>query len=130
MSIQIIESLWPRLSNTKRAYTTPDNIAGSDFTVAKSDGVSITIQTSGGFLIAISRKSFIAAVHFLLEGCHVSLEKACRIGANIGEPGSLDMVTRIHSGGTMVISYILPILATTGVVEVRGDRPNKAWICP
>jgi hypothetical protein len=58
----------------------------------------------------------------------VSPEKACRIGAGISGPGPLDEATRIHSGGTMVIPYIVPILAATGIVGLSGERPNRVWL--
>ena len=112
------------------SYRTPDDERGSDFRVEKSDETSIGIRTSGESTISIQRDSFVGAIRFLLEGEYLSSEKACLIGANIGEPRSLDAATRNHSAGTMVISYILPILEATGIACVSGDRPNKAWINP
>lgn len=130
LSEKVVEALWPDISGEGVPYKTPDNNLGSDFIVEKSDATSISIRTTGQSIISIHRDSFVAAVQFLLKGGNLSSENAHPIGASIGDPGSLDMATRIHSGGTMVISYIVPILAATGIVGVSGDRPNKAWINP
>jgi hypothetical protein len=124
----LISAIWPEMAKVGEKYTTPDEQRGAEFIVEKSDASSISIQTSGESQISIHRDSFIAAFHFLLEGCHVSSEKACQIGANKLDPGLLDKATRIHSGGTMVIPYIVPILAATGIVGVSGDRPNSVWL--
>ncbi len=124
LSSIIIDGIWDEISQEGLKYTTPDDERGSDFTVEKSDATSISILTTGESSISIHRDSFIAAVRFLLEGGHVSPEKACRIGANKLDPGELDKASRIHSGGTMVILYIVPILAATGIMGVSGERPN------
>jgi hypothetical protein len=128
LSQSLISAIWPELAKVGVKYTTPDEQRGAKFIVEKSDAASISIRTSGESPISIHRDSFIAALHFLLEGCHVSPEKACRIGAGISDRGPLDEATRIHSGGTMVIPYIVPILAATGIVGFSGERPNSVWL--
>jgi hypothetical protein len=126
----LISAIWPEMAKVGEKYTTPDEQRGSEFIVLASDNHTISIKTSGESVISIRRDSFISTLSFLLKGGHVSQERACVIGANIGEPGSLDQSTRVYSGGTMVISYIVPILEKTGVVASNGKRPNKAWINP
>ena len=123
-----ISALWAALSEVEATYTTPDQQKGSKFKVVGSDESTIRVQTTGASIITIRRESFIAAVSFLLKNGHVSIAQACGIGAKVDAPSSLDEATRAHSGGTMVIPYILPILSKTGIVEIDGGRPNSTWI--
>lgn len=123
-----IFSLWPEISKSGASYTTPDEMAGADFTVLDSDDSMIVIKTTGGTFIRIKRASFISAVFFLLSNGHVSQETSCRIGANISQPAGLDAATRDHPNGTMVVSYVIPILAGTGIVEINIRRPNSTWL--
>jgi len=127
LSKQLVDSLWPVLAQKEATYKTPDEQMGSEFTVKKSDESSIGIHTSGNSLITIRRDSFIAAIRYLLLQGHVNAEKSCPIGASIDNSGPLARETSGPSGGTMVIPYILPILAATGVVGITGKRPNQVW---
>ena len=120
--------LWPELAEVGECYITPDEKKGARFKIVESDEFTVSIKTTGGSNVQIRRDSFIAALFFLLQEGHMSKERGCLIGASIGKPGSLDTATRVHSGGTMVISYILPILAETGIVGIDGKSPNVTWI--
>lgn len=128
ISEHLIGALWPELAKVGERYTTPDEQKGADFIVVESDESTISIKTTGGSIVQISRDSFIAALFLLIQEGHMSKERVCLIGANICDPGSLDSATRVQSGGTMVISYILSILAETGIVGIDGERPNVTWI--
>ena len=128
LSELIIDSLWAELSRGGISYKTPDGHNGAEFKVIKAEPSGITIETGGGSPIAISRMSFVAALRFLLEHGHAGEHKACLIGANLGDPGPLDRAARLHSENTMVIPYILPILAATEIVGINGSRPNRTWV--
>jgi hypothetical protein len=116
------------LSKVEASYTTPDQQSGADFKVVGSDEFTIHTQTKNGSKVCLKRESFIAAVSFLLQNGHISCESACQIGARIDDPSLLDNATRVHSGGTMVISYILPMLSKIGIIGINGGRPNSTWI--
>ena len=124
----IIESLWPLVVKEGVVYRTPDDEKGAEFTVKESDEFWIRIETTGNSLITIQRDSFVAAIRYLMLHGHLGEDKSSPIGASIDNPGPLDLETRGPSGGTMVIPYILPLLANLGVVGIDGSRPNKTWL--
>jgi hypothetical protein len=120
---RIIDLIWPEISTPGTQLFTPDEIKGAEFTIIESNPTLIKIQTVGGSHISIEKESFHAALHFLLRNGHTSPSKACEIGSNNGTPGELDRVTR--KTGPRVINYILPILATAGIVGINGSRNSE-----
>ncbi len=130
LSEHLIDTLWPKLVKEGTTYRTPDEQKGTEYSIQKTENSTIIIQTAGNSLITIQQESFIAAIRYLLLHGHVRPENACPIGACIDKPSPLDQETRGPSGGTMVIPYILPMLAATGVVRVCGGRPNRVWLIP
>ena len=120
-----VASVWKEVSIIRKTYKTP---SGVPYSVCGANINSITIKTSRNHRITISREQFHEALRFLIANGHIGKNVACEIRANISEPGPLDSATRAKGNGTMVIPYILPILASTGIVGIDGKRPNKTWI--
>lgn len=123
-----LSSVWGQISVAGATYRTPDITNGSPFTVTGADMNSTTITTSGGNRIKISREQFHEAIRYLVANGHLGNDHTCEIRANLDDPGPLDSATRSLGNGTMVISYILPMLASTGIVGIDGNRPNTTWI--
>ncbi|NBV76180.1 MAG: hypothetical protein EBR59_09550 [Methylococcaceae bacterium] len=125
----IIDALWSKICLPKQ-YQTPDGIDPSIFNVIGVNNNYLRVQTNGGTILQIQKESFRAAIDYLIRHSHISYDSRCRIGASIPNPGPLDAATRIpvQANATMVITYVLPILAATGVLMIDGNRPNAVWI--
>jgi len=112
-------------------FLTPDDASGKTFTVTSVSGTAITVATGGGTPIALNRAAFAAAIGHLLQHRHVGPQSRCNIESNkdIGRAGPLCVAARNANGvNVMVITYVLPLLAHMGLVEVDGDRPNSVWL--
>ena len=120
---RLIDSIWTEISTPGTPLFTPDEIKGAEFTIIESNSTQIKIKTCSGSPIIIDKESFHAALHFLLSNGYTSPSNACEIGSSDDNPGELDLVSR--EGSLRVINYILPILATAGVVGIDGVRNSK-----
>jgi hypothetical protein len=125
---RIIESLWAEISKIGEKYKTPDDIKGVPFSVVKLGKASLTIATVKKSSLKIPEEAFAAAIQYLIENGHYGKGEACLIKASQSDPGPLNKATRKFTNNTMNISYVLPILASTGVVGIDGKRKNKTWI--
>ena len=123
-----VSGVWIQASQ-RQALSTPDKHVSRQFQVVVADGTRITIQTEGGSPIAITREAFVAAVQYLAEHGH-DVRNPCEIRSNqlAESAGPLCAVTREQNGGTRVINYIAPILASVGLVAIDSDRPNSVWL--
>jgi len=134
----LIDAIWSQIKESKRVATakskplfkTPDEVNGSEFDIVAKTQNDLTILTSGSSKITISKEAFRCALEYLIRNNHVSKVQACEIGACISNPGPLDLTTRAPQSkrSTMVIPYILPILAAARVLTIDGGRPNKVWL--
>jgi len=124
----ILTSVWKALSEVGKTYDTPDLQNGSQFIVCDADINSITIKTTGGAHISIDRAQFHEALKYLIENGHLGAGDPCKIEASRSKPGHLNRATSSLRSGTVVISYILPMLASTEIVGIDGKRPNTTWI--
>ncbi|MCX6960291.1 MAG: hypothetical protein NTW91_08440 [Verrucomicrobia bacterium] len=122
----LIETIWDEIPKVG-AYTTPDIQKGSPFE-AKRTSRLVTIETKRKSKFSIPKEAFIAALRYLIEYKHLNEGSACEINASQTAPGPLNEATRKFTGDRMNISYVLPILASTGVVGIDGKRKNKTWI--
>jgi len=121
----IIASVWEEISIIRKTYKTPSGVL---FTVRTEDSDSITIETTGGTRITILRKQFHEALKYLIENSHFGRDASCEIRADRTKPGLLNRATSSLRNGTVVIPYILPMLASTGIVGIDGKRPNTTWV--
>ncbi|MCX8513087.1 MAG: hypothetical protein ORN83_15175, partial [Chthoniobacteraceae bacterium] len=108
-------------------YNTPDLQNGARFE-AKTTSNGVEILTDGKTKFSIPKEAFKAALRYLIEHKHLVRESACEINASQSDPGPLNAATRRFTADRMNISYLLPILASTGLVGIDGIRKNKTWI--
>jgi hypothetical protein len=122
-----LESRWKTI-HQGLCLVTPDNAKGSQFYIEAVNASNIVIKTDGGTLITIKRNAFEETLRYLLEHKHTD-QNRCPIGANKNNlnAGPLCIVAR-NTDGTMIISYLLPILAEMNLVGIDGNRPNKTWL--
>ena len=120
-----IDRIWNDLAEG-HVYRTPDRINGVDFKIEEKATDKIKIKPQN---ISISKKSFLATVHYLLKNKHFE-KKPCEIGSSNSRPksGPLCIVSRDQSSNVRCINYILPILQKNQVVGIDSARPNKTWL--
>lgn len=137
LSQTLIDAIWSQITlskiethTSKSALKTPDEQNGSLFSIVNKSPNDLTIQTSGKARVTINKEAFRRALEYLIRHNHVSRVQFCEIGASRDNPGPLDLTSRIpqSKGSTLVIIYILPILAGAGVLTIDGGRPNKVWL--
>ena len=90
----------------------------------------VIIKTQGGTNIPIKRQAFLAVLNFLTENKHNRSNKV-EIESNKvrAKAGPLCLAARKGNGSTtMVITYILPILADIGLVGIDSNIPTRTWI--
>lgn len=123
-----LSTVWSQICEPRK-LNTPDSSAGSSFSVVSSDQSSVSIITKGGSPMRIQRKAFFEALRYLVMHQH-NKTSPCEIRSNqrAEEAGPLCQATRAANSGTRVINYIVPMLATTGLVSVRSSRPNAVWL--
>lgn len=135
LSQTLIDAIWPQIAtlteslNIEEALKTPDN-GGNSFSVVKKTDDSVMIQTDGNNTVSVGKESFRSVLEYLILHNHVSGVQYCKIGASRDKPGPLDLASRTpqSKSSTLVIIYILPILAAQGVVKIDGGRPNRVWL--
>jgi len=125
----VVEAIWPKIAKTGH-YRTPDKKKGAAFDVIASTEDCLTVQTGRGASIVIQKESFRATLEYLIKRTHTAEDRRCEVRASKSDPGLLDLATRdpAHARATMVIPYVLPILAATGVIVIDGNRPNAVWL--
>ena len=120
-----IDGVWLHLKQGQE-FKTPDKIKSAAFSISLIDGNKIRIEPQG---IHISRKSFVASVHYLRIHNHYK-DNPCRLDSN-NDPalaGPLCMASREANHSVRCINYILPILKSLDIVGLKGDRPNSTWL--
>ncbi len=125
-----IQQQWNTIP-TGTSLGTPTEKSSFTFNEVTNDEAHIT--TSGGTPMTIRRAAFEAALLYLVEHGH-SANKLCEIRSNnVYElAGPLCRAARDanqpRSGGTMVITYVLPILKAMGLVEISHQSlPSTTW---
>jgi hypothetical protein len=123
-----LNSVWPQICEPRK-LSTPDSSSGEPFSVVSSNLSSVSICTKRGSLICIQREAFLEALRYLATHQH-NQHSPCEIRTKqlAKDAGPLCQATRAVNSGTRVISYIVPMLVTTGLVSVRSSRPNAVWL--
>lgn len=121
---EALNSRWNSIPTGTR-LDTPSGI--SHFTVTSIHPDEIWIHTRGGTKMKLRRAAFAAAL------CHLqAFDQPRLIGSNKDRRLAGDFCEVVRSanirGGTMVITYVLPILQRMGLVEINSDIPNTAWL--
>lgn len=131
-----LDAVWNEMCAPNQQYRTPDNQVGAQFSVAESDPDWVSIRTGQGDnpTIRLRKSAFFAALKYLNEHQHGPNHR-CRIDSATApeNAGPLCLTTRRAntadgSDGQRVITYIAPMLAGTGLVQVDGNRPNQIWL--
>lgn len=117
--------IWPKLQLGKR-YRTPDLYKGKDFYIEEKTNQTIKIRPQH---IAISKESFLAALHYLLQNKH-NFNNQCEIRSSNSKEtaGPLCLASRDKNATIRCINYILPILQNNQIVGIDPVRPNKTWL--
>lgn len=124
-----IQQTWNTVPNGTSLDTPSDR---SSFSLEMFTDDVVRIRTSRGTPMEIRREAFETSLHYLMENGH-SRSHPCEIRSNMvyAESGPLCRVARDAnqpaSGGTMVITYVLPILKEMGLVEISEQIPNTTW---
>lgn len=123
-----LDAVWPTICEQKELSTPSSGRKRSTFTVFGSDAESVRIETTSGSKLKITRDQISAALKYLVDHRHDE-DKRCKIMANnVYElAGPLCQATR-NSKQPMVITYIVPLLASAGLVAIDGSRPNQVWL--
>ena len=120
-----IDGVWQHIQ-TGQKFKTPDKLKNTSFSIEQKDENKIRIEPQG---IHISRKSFVASVHYLRTHNHYK-DNPCRLDAN-NDPalaGPLCKTSREANHNVRCINYILPILKSLDIIGLNCDRPNSAWL--
>lgn len=122
----LIDAVWDKIPKVGK-YQTPDIRKGAPFKVSRTSR-KVTIETKEKSKFSIPKEAFTAALRYLIENKHLNEGSACEINASQSDPGPLNKATRKSTADRMNISYVLPILKSTGVIRIDGSRKNKTWI--
>lgn len=121
----LIEGIWSKI-DLNLTYRTPSG--SREFLVLdKTD--SLLKVLAGGTEVRVARESFVDAVQYLLRHGHVE-DNRCEIrSANAdSDSGPLCLAAKRANSGVRCITYILPVLAGAGVVEIDATRPSSTWV--
>lgn len=106
----------------------------SSFTIDEATSDAVRITTNGETSMTIRRAAFEAALLYLVEHGHHSTNNPCEIRSSQTHElaGPLCRAAREANqpgtGGTRVITYVLPILKIMGLVEIDHEsRPGTTW---
>ena len=122
-----IEGLW-KILRVEDKLRTPDEQKGAIFRISEIKANSLKIQTEGSSTVPIQKTAFVAALHYLRQNQHNSSNKCeIRSSSDPAVSGPLCRVSRKYNNGVRCINYILPILASHGIVSIDGTRPNRTW---
>jgi len=123
-----LNAAWLKICEPRK-LSTPDKTAGKSFSVVSSDQNSVEIMTNGDSKILIQRAAILAALRYLIQHQH-NQNNPCEIRSdqNLEKAGELCKITSEKNSGTLVITYIVPMLASAGLANFSGDRPNKVWL--
>ena len=129
LSQLIVDAIWRQLAKSPPVFKTPDKTKGRPFTITAVSEDKVSVK-HGRTDQDISKESFRQTIAYLVANNHVSAPTACEIRANKSGGGPLDIASRVpqKSNATMVISYVLPILADLGIVSIKSLRPNRVWL--
>lgn len=120
--------IWPSIGPLTDLVT-PDDEAGRRFTIENRSEDLVIIRTEQGSSIKVNRAAFEEALLYLVENKHGN-SNPCEIRSSqiFDKAGPLCRATRALNGGTRVISYIVPVLVSVGLLGVSGTRPNTVWL--
>ena len=123
-----VDHVWLQLLPGQK-FKTPDNKKGSPFDVQSVDSGIIKIRTKRRTVVTISRQAFENALHHLRINSHYK-DNPCEIRSNNDRElaGPLCVASRDVNRNVRCINYILPVLASHGIVEMDGKQPNKTWL--
>ena len=122
---KIMNKIWLKLKIGRR-YRTPDLYKGKDFCIEEKSSISIKIKPQN---ISITKKSFLAVLHYLIQNEH-HFKNQCEIRSSNSRKaaGPLCLASRDKNSNVRCINYILPILQNFQIVGIDPVRPNKTWL--
>ena len=129
-SDEIVRGFWLNLVEAT-VFKTPDYSKGREFSIGHitEDEIHVSLKNKP-IAILIKRAAFGDVVHYLGMKSY-DRSHPCKIGSNNNPAlaGPLCHAARVVNGNTRCINYILPILASFGVVGIDGSRrPNTTWL--
>lgn len=109
-------------------YFTPDKARCARFTVAEVTEDAVIITSARGARVRIAKVAFLVAYQYLKDHRHTE-RRPCEINShnNSAQSGPLCLAARSVNRNVRCINYIIPMLASVGVVGFSGDRPNTCW---
>ncbi|MEE1865801.1 hypothetical protein [Pseudomonas auratipiscis] len=133
---QVDSTLWALIGRLQGAeIQTPYTPSNKYFQVESVNANAVVIRTGeGGSAVALRREAFQQTLDYLVKHEHVGESNAIKIESNHnGElAGPLCKAAReLPNGdlGTVVITYILPILEQCEAVAIgRLSRPTTTWL--
>lgn len=123
-----IDGVWGKIMkiDPSKEFKTPAE--RSTFNVVETNQDGLTIRTSGGSPVPVTKDAFESALAYLLSHAHFDHTRPCEIRSNkdYEMAGPLCRSTR-EPKGTMTITYILPILEAMGLVGIDPSIPSSTW---
>ena len=126
-----VNQVWSQITQP-RTLCTPSR--KKPFSVVKSTPNDITIEvgSQGESRLVITRDQFESTIDYLNQNGH-GLGMPCRLDSSNSpdKAGPLCLACRTKSAsgyGPRVITYILPILESVGVVGIDGKAPASTWL--
>jgi len=121
----MVDLVWNFIS-VNRTYRTPDYVKGVLFEIEERNSYFIVISPQN---IKISKKAFIATIHYLKSNQH-SMSSPCKIKSSNAKAtaGPLCAAAREENKNVRCINYILPILQEYLVVGINHAQPNTTWL--
>ena len=99
---------------------TPDDRTGKPFSVDRIDAEGLAVRTARGGRVKISPFTFDAAVKYLGDlGC--SGERWLEV-----KDENFQAVLNMENDRVRAASYVLSILARAELIDIDGNRPNRA----
>jgi hypothetical protein len=135
---KVLDAVWPQIFKAKKLYTPSGqaifDVVGED--VSRNGLLSVRITTANDNHIIIKRRAFLEALRYLVEHGNFGQGNQCLIEANNNPDmaGPLCQATRMAQSengedfGTMVISYVVPMLVDAGLVSINNARPSSVWL--
>lgn len=135
---QVDNTLWALISRLQgKELQTPSNASNTRFRVAavSNDHVEVVTGTNNSS-VTLTRAAFQQTLDYLASNRHFGEAHAVEIGSSrtSASAGPLCHAARRQPDGrtgTVVITYILPILEHCQAVAIQRDvRPTSTWLVP
>lgn len=123
--VKRLDKAWPSFK-TGTNYMTPCYGASRPFHI---QGVNQKTVRVNKMKVPIPWEAFLAVLNYLCVRGY-ACPHCCTILSNNSprKDGPLSHVARLYTRNVRSINYILPILATAGIVGINGTRPTKTCL--